>query len=280
MPNSFVRLRANEFWYVSELPAQLAFAMHRTDHTMHESPGPRFLHAGSYQAPAGQHYAMHKHNCWELVYYRGGHARCPIGPQSYDATPGTVLTTPPGVPHAERSLAGYANHFIAVEAPADHPWPRITYDDTDRTLGRVFAGLAREFAEGAPDRDRMLDLLLAELDLLLCRAGEHVRPGDAERLVAQAERLLDQHHAGPVRIADIARQVGSSPAGLRAKFVAVRGRTPSEYLQSVRLRHALGLLRNSTSTLEAIATYCGYSSASHLSRQVKAATGSSPGQLR
>lgn len=247
---------------------------------MHESPGPTFIHAGSHQAAPGQHYAMHRHNCWELVYYRQGHARCPIGPESYDATPGTVLITPPGVPHAERSLAGYANHFIAVDAPSDHPWPRVTYDDPDRTLGRVFAGLAREFADDAPGRDRMLDLLLVELDLLLRRAGQRVRLGDAERLVAQAERLLDQHHAEPIRIADVAKQVGASPAGLRAKFVEVRGTTPSEYLQSVRLRHALGLLRNSTSTLEAIATYCGYSSASHLSRHVKAATGRSPGQLR
>lgn len=247
---------------------------------MHKSPGPTFLHAGSYQAPAGQHYAMHRHNCWELVYYRRGHARCPIGPESYDATPGTILATPPGVPHAERSLAGYANHFIAVDAPPDHPWPRVTYDDADHNLGRVFSGLAREFADSAPDRDRMLELLIAELDLLLRRARQRVRLGDAERLVAQAERLLDQHHPEPIRIADIARKVGSSPAGLRAKFVEIRGMTPREYLQSVRLRHALGLLRNSTSTLEAIATYCGYSSASHLSRQVKAATGRSPGQLR
>ena len=39
------------------------------------------------------------------------------------------------------------------------------------------------------------------------------------------------------------------------------------------MRHALGLLRGSTLPLESVARQCGYDSASHLSRSVKAATG-------
>ncbi|GAA1572807.1 hypothetical protein GCM10009804_31680 [Kribbella hippodromi] len=48
----------------------------------------------------------------------------------------------------------------------------------------------------------------------------------------------------------------------------------------VRLRHALAHIRNSTLPLQAIASLTGYNSASHLSRHIKAATGTAPGALR
>lgn len=252
--------------------------MHRTNDVMHESP--RVILAGAHSAARGQHFPWHQHSTWELVYYRRGHVRSPIGSETFDATAGVVLNTPPGVPHAEFALSEYANYYVAVDAPASHPWPRLVFDDADRSIGRVFAALRREAGGTQSGRDRMLALLLGELDLLLRRAGPRVRPSSAERVVANAQRLLEQRHAEQVRIADVAREVGASPAALRGHFLSLHGVTPSAYLQSVRLRHALAHLRNSNITLEAIAAYCGYSSASHLSRQVKAATGNSPGQLR
>jgi AraC-like DNA-binding protein len=252
--------------------------MHRTDEVMHKSP--RVIMAGAHSAARGQHFPLHEHSSWELVYYRRGHVRSPVGADSYEASAGTLIATPPRTPHAEVALSAYDNFYVTVDAPADWPWPRVAFDDADRALGRVVGTLYREANQAGSDRDRMLELLLAELDLLLRRAASRPLPSRAQQLVADAERLLEQRHAGPVRIAEVAREVGASPSALRAQFVALRGLTPRDFLQSVRLRHALGHLRTSTITLEAIASYCGYSSASHLSRQVKAATGRSPGQLR
>lgn len=223
---------------------------------------------------------MHEHASWELVYYHEGRVRCPIGGESYDASAGTLLATPPGTPHAEIAVTGYANTFLAVDAPARHGWPRVAFDDHDRSLGRIVASLHEEANGGAPERDRMVGLLLGELDLLLRRAFPAAGPSAGERLVAEAERLLELRHGEGVRIADVAREVGASPSFLRAQFLAVRGRTPRASLQSVRLRHALAHLRNSTLTLEAVARLAGYASASHLSRHVRAATGMSPGAVR
>ena len=55
---------------------------------------------------------------------------------------------------------------------------------------------------------------------------------------------------------------------------------PRAHLAALRLRFALGQLRTSTLTLESVARLAGYSSASHLSRHVRSATGVSPGELR
>ena len=102
----------------------------------------------------------------------------------------------------------------------------------------------------------------------------------AEQLVAQAERIFEERFASRIRIATVAAELGISPSGLRASFARLRGTSPRAALQHVRLRHALGHIRNSTLPLQAIADLTGYDSVSHLSRHIKAATGSSPGALR
>lgn len=241
---------------------------------------PALLGAGIYVGQPGRGFPLHSHGSWELVYYASGRARCSIGPWWYDATPGTVLLTPPDTPHAEFTTGGYVNRHVQVRAPADWPWPRVGFDGGDRRLGRVFDALVHESSQPNPDRDAMAALLLAELDILLRRAGVSTEVAPGERLVAQAERLVEERFAERVRLAEIARELGVSPSALRAYFARFRGTTLRAHLHGVRLRHALGYLRNSTLTLQAIAELTGYDSVSHLSRHVKAATGSSPGGLR
>ncbi len=247
----------------------------RTPH--HE---PRLLGAGVHVAAPRRDFPLHAHGSWELVYYVSGRARCPIGGQWYDATPGTVLVTPPDTPHAELTDGGYANRHVQVRAPVDWPWPRVCFDDGDQPVGRVFDALVREAARVGPDADRMGALLLAELDILLRRARSDADVPPGERLVAAAERIVEERFASRVRMAEIAGELGVSPSTLRGYFARFRGGTLRAHLHGVRLRHALGYLRNSTLTLQVIAHLTGYDSVSHLSRQVKAATGSAPGALR
>lgn len=246
----------------------------------------RLLAAGAYRAPMGHDYPSHAHECWEIVYYRDGHIRCPVGDTVYDGEPGILLLTPPHVPHAEIAHTAYSNYFLAVEASPDTPWPTVCFDDADGSLGRVCAALTREWAtpdtDAPPDRDALIALLLAELDLRLRRARTQADLSPDEMLVRRAERLLSERAtATPApRIGDIAREIGIAPSTLRALFARHRGSTPRLHLQQARLRQALALLRGSTLTLEAVARRGGYDSASHLSRDVKRATGKSPGALR
>jgi AraC-like DNA-binding protein len=252
--------------------------MQKATVVMHKSL--QLLGAGIHTAGPGKDYPSHAHTSWELVYYVRGRITCPVGDATYAATPGTVLLTPPGTWHAELSRTGYANRFLQVDAAADSPWPRICFDDGDRSLGRVFDTLVRESTQPADESDRLCSLLLDELDLLLRRAAAASPVTAAEQLVAQAERIFEERFAARIRIATVAAELGISPSGLRASFARLRGTSPRAALQHVRLRHALGHIRNSTLPLQAIADLTGYDSVSHLSRHIKTATGSSPGALR
>ena len=256
--------------------------MHETPRIMHETPpgGLRVLGAGAHDARQGQDFPPHQHPTWEITYYRVGRIRCAMGAAVYDVAPGAVLINPPAMVHAERADTAYANYFVVVDAPADHPWPWRCQDDAERSLGRLCGALVREWIGCSPDRDRILAALLTQLDIHLRRAHERPLLAPAERLVRDAERLIEERFAGAPRIADIARELGVSPSALRAHFARLRGRTPRDHLRDVRVRYARALLHTSDLPLDAIAALRGYDSASHLSRHVKRTTGKSPGRLR
>jgi AraC-like DNA-binding protein len=235
--------------------------MQKATALMHKSL--RLLGAGVHTAPPGKDYPMHAHTSWELVYYVRGRITCPVGEETYAATPGTVLLTPPSTWHAEQSRTGYANRFLQVDAAAAHPWPRLCYDDVVRESS-----------------DELRALLLSELDLRLRRAAAVPPTTPAEQLVIEAERIFEERFATGLRITQLAADLGISSSGLRAAFTRLRSTSPQAALQAVRLRHALAHIRNSTLPLQAIADLTGYHSVSHLTRHIKAATGSPPGALR
>lgn len=256
--------------------------MHQTPWMLHGTPpnGLRVRGAGAHEARQGQHFPPHQHSTWEITYYRAGRIRCVMGADVYEVEPGTVLINPPTIVHAEQADTAYANYYVVVDAAADYPWPRRCHDDDERTLGRLCGGLLREWGGREPERDRMLASLLAQLDIHLRRAHERPHLAPAERLVRDAERLIEERFASALRIADIACELGASPSALRAHFARLRGQTPRDHLHAVRVRHARALLRTSNLPLDAVAALCGYDSASHLSRHIKRATGATPGALR
>jgi AraC-like DNA-binding protein len=226
------------------------------------------------------HLPAHQHATWELVYYRIGYPECPLGDEIYAGEPGLLLATPPRIMHSEKAHTAYKTFWITIDAPEAMPWPRMCLDDADRTIGQVCTTLVREAGSQKPGTERMRSLLVEQLDLLLRRAQEQRDLSPNERLVRAAEQIIDERFVTALQIRDVAQELGVSPSHLRAQFIHWRDQTPMSHLQAVRARRAISLLHNSTLTLEAIASMCGYDSASHLSRMVKRSTGKSPGTLR
>ena len=256
--------------------------MHETSQYLHTSPRVplRLLSAGAYEAAQGRDFPAHCHVSWELVYYRSGCISCPVGDEVYESQPGTFLLTPPQIQHAEYAVTAYTNYFIGIDASVDQPWPHMCMDTPELIFGNLCTALVREWGRQGVDREGMLTSLVNQLDILLRRTQDEQYISEAERLVQRVEQLLRERFSRPIRIQDIAQEVGVSCSHLRLQFARLRGRSPLLSLQEIRLQHAVTLLRTSSSNLSTIAMLCGYDSASHLSRHIKRALGKSPGALR
>jgi AraC family transcriptional regulator len=131
-----------------------------------------------------------------------------------------------------------------------------------------------------------VDTLAAEESLLLLlrltfQAGvPRQLPGaSTARMIARTKEVLAAEFSVTVRLADVARRVGVSPAYLTDVFRRVEGQPVHRYLTHLRLSRALLDLPH-TDDLTTLALDLGFSSHSHFSFAFRRAFGITPSQFR
>lgn len=88
------------------------------------------------------------------------------------------------------------------------------------------------------------------------------------------------HYKERITLQDLADHVHLHPNYLCALFKSRTGRTPFEYVDRVRVRHAYRLLQSTHLPVTEIAETCGFQSISFFSRKFKDILGCSPSQYR
>lgn len=99
-------------------------------------------------------------------------------------------------------------------------------------------------------------------------------------LVIRAKAFIDAHLEGGLRLAEVARHVGCSPAHLSRNFRQCVGMPPGDYLLSRRMSLAKTLLDTSDLSIKAIASRLGYGDTFSFSHAFKLAVGTSPSLWR
>ncbi len=112
-------------------------------------------------------------------------------------------------------------------------------------------------------------------DLTLQMKDTVSRPDLREVLCAIEDRIAE-----PLRLSDLSAIVGISPFHFARLFKDHVGEAPAQYVQRRRTERAIQMIRESRLPLAEIAFRTGFSSQSHMTRRVKAATGATPGSLR
>jgi AraC-like DNA-binding protein len=194
--------------------------------------------------------------------------------------PGMILLHPPRVKHRDVYSEDYSIYCIRFNVLTEISWPILSYDDGDRTVERVCDLIYREYYANRFDKEKLMQVLAIELDVLMQRFKIQSSSSPVAQIVSEAKRVLEESYTSPPSMAELASSLGVSHSSLYLYFKDMCGMSPKQYLMSIRMNHALGLIRHTNSTLDVIALSCGFNSASHLSGQVKDETGLSPGALR
>jgi AraC-like DNA-binding protein len=98
--------------------------------------------------------------------------------------------------------------------------------------------------------------------------------------IGEALVLMHQNPARGWTVAELGAEVGMSRAAFAARFRALVGMPPLDYLQRWRMLAAGRELRTGNRTVAAVATRWGYGSESSFSNAFKRVTGVSPGRYR
>lgn len=96
--------------------------------------------------------------------------------------------------------------------------------------------------------------------------------------VMQAKRFIDNHFSENITINCIARSAFYSKFHFIRAFKACYGRTPHQYLKSVRIQHAKLLLKNGAAVCDACYAV-GFKSTTAFSAVFKRMTGQSPSAI-
>ena len=80
----------------------------------------------------------------------------------------------------------------------------------------------------------------------------------SDESIIQIQLWLHQHIAHPLALADVAKQFGMSVRTFNRRFRSATGKTPLQYLQSLRMEQARELLKDSNLAISEIAFRVGY----------------------
>jgi AraC-like DNA-binding protein len=175
---------------------------------------------------------------------------------------------------------------IMVEAghasPPDHTDVRaIDVSPLDVNLQDAILRLVR-LLDAPAEAPVLMPLITREIiyRLLMGEQGARLRHlaimGGYTPLIAKAVERLRQDFDQPLRIEDLARELGMSVSGLHHHFKAVTAMSPLQFQKQIRLQEARSLMLSQDFDAASAAYRVGYHDASHFNREYKSLFGITP----
>jgi AraC-like DNA-binding protein len=241
---------------------------------------PRIVYAGGFEGSGD--YADHRHeHAWELIYLCEGAVTERLGNEAIEMRPGTFVVHPPGSVHGDSAEGDYFLYHILVTPDRSLDWPRFGSDPDGEPIRALLKMVVREWYSNAPHREAFLRHSASLLDILMRRqAIEGEESEIARNMVAAACGRFRRDFPASINMQEVADDLRISRSTLYAYFRQILGRTPQNVLDSIRLKHAVYLLKHSELPIDEIAKGSGYYSSSHLGRKLRHAYQMSASQVR
>lgn len=142
------------------------------------------------------------------------------------------------------------------------------------------AGPLKQLVVAAASNDPLLaDSAIAELIYRLPERRKTLLGGLTAKQLRQTDAWIDAHIGVAIRLSDLAAGIGLSEFHFHRMFRASRGTTPHKWVTMRKVVAVKDKLRSESSIAE-IASACGFSCQSHLTRTFKAQTGMTPSVYR
>lgn len=173
----------------------------------------------------------------------------------------------------------------APAEPAEQARPVMQLDDEQLNAVLLQAQrLQNEITSGRPGNLFVSMTLFLECMAMISRylpqKEKEPEENKANFLIGAAISFMVRHYAEKITLDRLAKQVNMSTRNFCRHFRNATGSSPMEYLNHIRLTHALLMVQDSRVSIEEIAGLCGYCDNSHLYRQFRAAYGVSPREYR
>lgn len=236
---------------------------------------------------AGDVLPPHVHDRTVVAVMLQGSFDLAIRPRSLACTPGTVLVEPGGERHANR--IGRAGARVLVIEPTPF-YERQHLEACRRFLNapvacshQSAAGIAGRLRRELYQRDGIGALMLEELAVELIAVAAQGSPPREPRPVPpwlqRARDLVHETPLTPLRVCDVAAEVGVHPVYLTKAFRERWGTSLGSYQRRRRLEWAASRLAAGEPVAE-VAHRAGFADQAHFTRAFKRFSGQTPGRFR
>ncbi|HOP74967.1 MAG TPA: AraC family transcriptional regulator [Bacillota bacterium] len=252
------------------------------------------------------HYNMrgcHFHSRYEIYYLVSGERFYFIHDRTYLIQKGDLVLISPyvihktmdtGKPHHERYLIEFDQRFVSNSIHENLQSIEVLFKNRhvirlspkDRHIfERIFETMLDEVQNQRLDYEIQLQSLLQQLLIYAARnldlaSNGHQYISQTHAKVSEIVKFINTHYAEDLTLVSVAEQFEISHFYLSRLFKAVTGFAFIEYLNSIRIKEAQRLLRETNDKVQAIANAVGFVNQSHFGRIFKEITGTSPLQYR
>lgn len=246
-------------------------------------------------AACGEIFRSHWHEHIEMHYVLEGAAVFHIDQERYEAQPGDLIIANRNELHAGYSTTVPYEAALMVLDPTDisrelgeEHWryPSLVRDDP--TVRQMITGIFTAWEEKGPVYRALCRARVTELLVYLCRhyAMESLPAKDAVQRRRDLERLqpaldyIEHHYAERISVARLAEILCLSPDRLGHLFRDGVGQAPLQYINEIRLRKAMNLLKTEEYTVTQVAQAVGFFDYNHFGRLFRRRYGCTPNQVR
>lgn len=168
-------------------------------------------------------------------------------------------------------------HF---DIPLDTP---IFYCGTSAVYTHLFKEMIQELQNCPIGYQELLEIYLRQLFLQVQRCRLERKPVVSSQIheqIEQARRYFQDHYNEPISIEAYAARHGMSVSWFLKNFRQVTGRSPMQYILSLRVSNASALLETTDFNVAEISAIVGYDNPLYFSRLFKKQKGISPSDYR
>lgn len=236
--------------------------------------------------------ARHYHEAYEIYYLKAGRCSYFIDDSAYDMEGGDIVVIPPGVIHKTNYFDSphtrYLMNCSELVIPESTRFAFSTvrlYSSKSLASGceAIFDKIREEYEGDNRYREDAMLAYISELFILLARSDGAIKStcGEGHSFVDGALRHIRNNYMNDVTLTSTARALSVSSEHLSRSFKRETGFGFSEYVNTVRLKHAEDMLKNELGkSVSDIAFATGFNDGNYFSLKFKRAYGITPSEYR
>jgi AraC family transcriptional activator of pobA len=229
---------------------------------------------------ASSYYPLHKHNCYEIVYYIKGDGTTKIDSLTHSFVPGSFAVILPSATHDQTNINAIKQLYIGFtyDSPSIELKNGVFYDNATKNVLKFLEKIKNELINKDAFYVKKIELVLNEL-LIEIKRVENSNNHKLDK-INSIINFIDENYNQKINMAVLSQISGYSYHRFRHIFKDKTGLSPINYIIEKKIEHSKKLILNTDLSMASIAQECGFSNSSQFTTLFNKNTGLNPIKFR